>query len=659
MSTLTATTGVLRSLAISLGKSLIGTGPRRRPDGVLGHFVTGFSVLIAIYTVYAATLSTWDMLARTIVFLSLMFTLLFLLVGSGPNARADRPSVIDFMLAAFSFICMVFFVHEMDAIAQRITLFHPLPTSYWFFGYGILFLSVEAARRTVGPGLTALVVVFLAYNLWGHHFEGPLRHGYISYAHLVDVSVFTSDGLFGAPIQVSATYAFMFVMFGTLLERAGGGAFFFDLAAALTGRQTGGPAKVAVVSSGLFGMISGSPTADVVTTGSVTIPVMRRLGYPKEVAGGIEVAASTGGSILPPVMGSAVFIMAEFTGIPYVSIAFAAAFSAILYYASVFLQVDLRSRRTGAGMLDADTLPRAWPVLVSGWPYIIPLTVLVAALVMHYSPTYVALYGIMALMVSWVIRWRTFTLGKFLGAIAQTTSSMVTVVGACAAAGMIVGGITMTGLSGKVSELLVLIAGSSDLLTLILAGGMTIMLGMGMPTPAAYALAAALLAPTLIGVYGYELMQAHMFLLYFAVLSAMTPPVAVAAYAASGIADANPILIAAAACKLAVAAFLMPFAFMYAPGVLMEGGLLTILIDCLRSLVMVLAIAVAAEGFWRARLNGLHRWGLAIGGVMMIAPEMWIVLVGLGLVAVLGWLAYSKPAQSPVLEKEARAWKKM
>lgn len=642
MNTSPAVDGVLLRFA----KSLIGTGPRRRLDGLMGHFVTGFSVLIAIYTVYAATMSTWDMLARTIVFLSLMFTLLFLLVGSGPSARVDRPSVIDFVLSAFSFVCMIFFVLEMDAIAQRITLFHSLPTSYWVFGYGILVLSIEAARRTVGPGLTALVVIFLAYNLWGHLFEGPLRHGYISYSHLIDVTVFTSDGLFGAPIQVTATYAFMFVMFGTLLERAGGGAFFFDLAAALTGRQVGGPAKVAVVSSGLFGMISGSPTADVVTTGSVTIPVMRRLGYEKEIAGGIEVAASTGGSILPPVMGSAVFIMAEFTGIPYVSIAFAAFFSAILYYVSVFLQVDLRSRRTGAGMLDANTLPSAWPVLVAGWPYIIPLAVLTIALVMHYSPTYVALYGIFALMVSWLIRWRTFTFGKLIGAIAQATSSMVAVSGACAAAGMIVGGITMTGLSGKVSELLVLIAGSSDLFTLVLAAGMTILLGMGMPTPAAYALAAALLAPTLIGQHGYEVMQSHMFLLYFSVLSAMTPPVAVAAYAASGIADANPILIAAAACKLAVAAFLMPFAFMYAPGVLMEGGFLTIVIDCVRSLAMVLAIAVAAEGYWRAPLRGWQRWGLFFGGLMMISSETWMILLGIGVVSGLGWFACFKPGQS-------------
>ena len=582
--TQTSSTRLSRLLAASFG-----TGPRRTLDGWLGLAVKVFAILTAVYTVYAATMSTWDVLARTIVFLCLMLTLLFVVVGSGPNARADRPSVVDYILSGFALCCLVFFPIEMDAIAQRITLFDPMPPSYWMFGYGLLFLSVEAARRTVGPGLTTLVLVFMVYNLWGHHFEGPLRHGLITYEHFLDVTMFTTDGVFGAPVQVTATYAFLFVMFGTLLEKAGGGAFFFDIAAALTGRQTGGPAKVSVVSSGLFGMLSGSPTADVVTTGSVTIPVMKRLGYSPTLAGAVEVAASTGGSILPPVMGAAVFIMAEFTGIPYISIVFAATASALLYYATVFLQVDLRSRKEGVGTLDPDTLPRAGATLLKGWTFLLPLGVLTAALVMHYSPTYVALYGTAALLVTWLLRWRTFSVRSLLDGIAQTTLSMVAVTGACAAAGLVIGGITMTGLSGKVAELLVLIAGSNALLTLIFAAMMTILLGMGMPTPAAYALAAALVAPTLVADYGYSLMQAHMFLLYFAVLSAMTPPVAVAAYAAAGIAGANPISIAGQACKLAVAAFVMPFAFMYAPGLLLESSLGGIVLDIARSLVMVVA----------------------------------------------------------------------
>ena len=630
----------------------LGTGPRRRLDGPLGLVTKSFAVLTAAFTIYAATMSSWDVLARTIIFLSMMLTLLFLLVGATPAARTDRPSLLDFILSGLSLACLIFFSVEMDAIAQRITLFDPLPLSYWIFGYGILLLSLEAARRTVGMGLTGIVLIFMAYNLWGHHFDGPLRHGYISFAHFLDITVFTTDGIFGAPVQVTATYAFLFVLFGTLLEKAGGGQFFFGLAAALTGRYNGGPAKVAVVSSGLFGMLSGSPTADVVTTGSVTIPVMQKLGYSPRLAGAIEVAASTGGSILPPVMGAAVFIMAEFTGISYLEIVFAALISAILYYISVFLQVDLRSRRLGVGNLDPDDLPRAGKVLRDGWPFIVPLVVLTGALVMHFSPTYVALYGTVALLGTWVFRWKSFSLKALIDGIAQTTMSMVAVTGACAAAGMVIGGITMTGLAGKVSELLVLIAGSNDLLTLVIAAGMTILLGMGMPTPAAYALAAALVAPTLVSDYGYSLLQAHLFLLYFAVLSAMTPPVAVAAYAAAAIADANPIGIAATACKLAVAAFVLPFTFMYAPGVILQGSVPEIFFDALRALVAVLALAIAAEGFWRSRLGTPTRAALAIGALLLISSNLVALALGAGLVAFGVWTLRSPRASLTELGKD-------
>lgn len=630
------------SLLRRAAAAALSSGVRRVPGGMLGHIIRFFAVLTAAFTVYAATMSTWDVLARTIVFLTMMLTMLFLLVGATPRSRGDRPSNLDFLLSAASFACLVFFALEMEEIAVRITLFDPLPLSYWIFGYGLLLLALEAARRTVGIGLTAVVLVFMAYNLWGHTFDGPLKHGYISLGHFLDVTVFTTDGVFGVPMQVSATYAFFFVMFGTFLERAGGGAFFFDLAASLTGRSRGGPSKIAVVSSGLFGMISGSPTADVVTTGSVTIPVMRRLGYPSQLAAGIEVAASTGGSILPPVMGAAVFIMAEFTGIPYVSICFAAAASALLYYAAVFLQVDLRARRLNVGELDPATLPRARKVLAEGWMFIVPLAVLTFALVEHFSPTFVAVYGIIALLAVWVLRWRSFSVRAVYEALGQTTTSMVAVTGACAAAGMVIGGITMTGLAGKVSELLVLIAGANEFLTLVIAAAMTILLGMGMPTPASYALAAALVGPTLVGNYGLSLMQAHLFLLYYAVLSAMTPPVAVAAYAASAIADANPVGIAATACKLAVAAFVLPFAFVYAPGLILEGGFVAIVLDVLRCGVGVIAIAIAAEGYWRQPLPPVVRVAIGAGGLALLSGQPLVALAGAVCVAAVAGLGLTR-----------------
>ncbi|MGR3783663.1 MAG: TRAP transporter permease [Albimonas sp.] len=631
-----------------LARLAVTTGVRRQfGAGPLARITQAFAVGVAAYTVYAATLSTWDMLARTIVFLCLMLTLLFLLVGARERSDPARPSPVDWVLSGASLACLLFFAWNMQAVAERITLFDPLPLSWWIFGYGLLALSLEAARRTVGMGLTLIVVIIMAYNLAGHHFDGPLKHGYISFAHFLDVTVFTSDGIFGTPIQVTATYAFLFVMFGTLLEKAGGGAFFFDIAAAFTGRRPGGPAKVAVCSSGLFGMLSGSPTADVVTTGSVTIPAMKRLGYDARLAGGVEVAASTGGSILPPVMGSAVFIMAEFTAIPYVDIVVAGIVPALLYYLCVFLQVDFRSRKLGLDALPEDRIRRPGPVLREGWLFLAPLGVLCWALAEHYTPTYVALFGLASILAIWAIRFRTFSLSALYHGIGQTTLSMVAVTGACAAAGMVIGGITMTGLAGKVAELLVLIAGSSTLLTLLIAGAMTILLGMGMPTPAAYALAAALLGPTLTGEYGFSLMQAHLFLLYYAVLSAMTPPVAVAAYAAAGIAGANPIAIAATACKMAVAAFVLPFAFMYGPGVLLMADLPSIVVAIVTTTAAVVLISMAAEGFVRRPLPGVTRLAFAAAALFLLTPGVVAGLIGAAVATAGGLFARRSFAAAP------------
>lgn len=627
------------------------TGVRRKLDGKFGLFLKAFALVTALYTVYAATMSTWDVLARTIVFLMLMLTMLFLLVGATENSDPRKPSIVDIALSGLSLACLIFFTIEMEEVATRITLFDPLPPTYWFFGYSLLFLTLEAARRTVGMGLTGIVLVIMAYNLWGHLFTGPLGHGYISFSHFLDIMVFTTDGIFGVPIQVTASYAFLFVMFGTILERAGGGQFFFDLAAAMTGRKVGGPAKVAVCSSGLFGMVSGSPTADVVTTGSVTIPIMRKLGYSRSLAAGVEVAASTGGSIMPPVMGSAVFIMAEFTGISYLSIVIASIIPAILYYVCVYLQVDLRSRRLGLLGLPEDQIPSARNALRGGWLFLIPLAVLIAALVQHYTPTYVALFGLLSVLVCWVLRWKTFSVRALLDGISQTAMSMVAVTGACAAAGMVIGGITMTGLAGKVSELLILIAGANIMLTLVIAAGMTIILGMGMPTPAAYALAAALLAPTLTGDYGFSLMQSHLFLLYFAVLSAMTPPVAVAAYAASAIADDNPVTIAVTACKLAIAAFLLPFAFMFDPGILLLDTPVSIVLGVVSTSMAVVLISIAAEGYIRRGIGVPARLALAACALALMAPGIEVMAAGLVIGAVGAMFAYRDHATAPALER--------
>ncbi|HSM19967.1 MAG TPA: TRAP transporter fused permease subunit, partial [Hyphomicrobiales bacterium] len=440
--------------------------------------------------------------------------------------------------------------------------------------------------------------------------------------------------IMGLPARVAATYAFRFVMFGTLLQFSKGSDFFFDFAAAISGRQRGGPAKVAVISSGLYGMISGSPTSDVVTTGSITIPVMRRLGYNGAVAGAIEVAASTGGSIMPPVMGSAAFIMADYTGIEYRDIVIAAFLPAILYYICVYSQVHFRAVRLGLKGLEASAVPRLVPTLKNGGLFLVPLGALTAALLYGYTPTMVAVFGSIAVIfVAALKRATRLGLIAIWDALAETTYRMVPVAGATAAAGLVIAGITMTGLAAKFGHVIYGLTGAETFLTLLVAAAVTIVLGLGMPTPSAYILAAVLIGP-LFNRMGFDILSGHMFLLYFAVMSAITPPVAVAAYAASSIAEDNPLKIAAYGVKFALAAFIVPFIFVYGPELLWQGPVWKTGMTFVTAAVALILLAAAIERYalwsdsWWARLL------LAAGALFVVTPSLWAAGIGAGLVAV-------------------------
>ncbi len=601
----------------------------RRPEGWIGRSVEAFAAVLAGAVVYANTIAFVDAFAGTIVFLSAMLGLVFLVVGAGSRSDRRRPPPVDLLFSALAFASGIYFWVNADNVITRITLLDPLGPADVFFASVLVLLTLEVTRRTVGLGFTVIVLLFLLYNLFGDVLSGALGHGQISYDHFLDIMVFTTDGIFGVPVRVAATYAFLFVLFGTVLAKAGGSEFFFNVAAAISGSRPGGPAKIAVISSGLYGMISGSPTSDVVTTGSITIPVMRRLGYTATLAGGVEVAASTGGSLLPPVMGSAAFIMAEFTGIEYRDIVIAAICPALLFYLGVYAQVHLRSLKMGLTGLDRDQIPTVEKTLRQGGIFLVPLAVIITALLMGYSPTFVAVFGSIS-----VIAVAVFSPATRLGLIdlyqvlAGTTMRMIPVTGACAAAGLVIGGLTMTGLALKFSNLVFLVTGGFPILTLGMAALVTLVLGLGMPTPSAYILAAMLVGPALADL-GFSAMAANMFLLYFAVLSAMTPPVAVAAYAASAIASANPIGIAVVAVRLSVVAFVVPFAFIYGEELLLRGDILSILIAGISAIMGVLLLAMAVEGHLRAPLAGWLRLVLAASGICLILPFVETIVVGL------------------------------
>lgn len=607
--------------------SLIKTGRRRSFAGPMGVAVTLYGALFAAWVIYANLFVISDRLVIGILFISGVFTLLFLAVG-GSQKAPDNPTILDWALAAASAACGVYFFMTADAISIRISLLEPFTPAQFWFGTTLLVLTLEATRRTTGMGLTAVVLLFLIYNWFGYLLPPPFGHGVRDFEYLLDVLVFTTDGLFGVPIQVVASFVFLFVLFGTLLAKAGGGEFFFNLAASMTGKTRGGPAKIAVISSGLYGTISGSATSDVVTTGSITIPMMKRLGYKPRFAGAVEVAASTGGSAMPPIMGSAAFILAEYTGVPYREVVYAAIIPALLYYVGVFSQVHLRAVRHDLKPV-SDDVPTLLRTFSTGWVFVIPIGVIVGALMYGYSPTMTAGLGALAVLIATMLVASTrMNPWQIIQALAETTLRILPVAAACAAAGLVIGGLSMTGLGMKAANLIIALSGGDVYLTLILAAVIAIILGLGMPTPSAYILSAVLVAPALVRL-GFPLLESHLFLLYFAVLSALTPPIAVAAMAAAAIAEDDPFAIAFDAVKLAAVGFLLPFLFLWNPALVGQGSILDVGLVVLGGVVAAFSIAVAIEGVLERTVPRIERVGLCAAGIAAVAPVTLVAVAGI------------------------------
>jgi TRAP transporter 4TM/12TM fusion protein len=612
---------------------LFDTGRRRQFDGVFRFWLFAASAVFAAGVVYANIFALPDALLIGILFVCGIYSLLFLAVGASRHSPA-MPSAFDWILSAASVACGIYFFMIRGYLANHITLLNPLGADQLFFGALLLGLTLEATRRTTGPGLTIVVLIFLAYNLYGHVLPPPFGHGYIDFGSFIDTLMYTTDGVFGVPIQVAASYVFLFVMFGALLSKAGGADFMFQLAAALTGKSPGGPAKIAVVSSGMYGMISGSPTSDVATTGAVMIPIMKRLGYSARFAGAVEVAASTGGSAMPPVMGSAAFILAEYTGIDYRDVVIAALIPALLYYLAVYLQVHFRAVRQGLRGIDqADPILET---LKSGWVFVLPLAVIVWALLVGYTPTYVAVYATVALVIASFFTKRTrMTPRDVMEGLGETTLRMLPVAGACAAAGLVIGGLTMTGLAMKASNIVMLVAGSGTLPLLLFGAAIAILLGMGMPTPSAYILGAVLVGPAFVAA-DIPVLPANMFLLYYAVLSALTPPIAVAAFAAAAIADEDALKIAVTSVKLAAFGFLVPFFFVWNEALLWQGPGLNIALAALGGVVAVVILALALES---EMPNWLRLICFVASGAAM-APYLELsvpIIVGAGVLGIIWW----------------------
>jgi TRAP transporter 4TM/12TM fusion protein len=506
--------------------------------------------------------------------------------------------VIDYLLAIVSFAIGVWYVLNEDKYQNWMIGFSELSPMDVVAGILLVIVVVELCRRATGWGLTSILVLLMLHVLWGPLISGSFHHDAISLDYFLDMQTIGTDGIFGSALYVGASYAFLFVLFGSLYTIAGGGELLFDLAAAATGRMIGGPAKACVFSSALYGSVSGSPVADVATTGPVSIPIMKNIGIPAERAAAIEAAASTGGAMLPPVMGAVAFLMADFTGISYSAIAFAALPAAILYYVGVFVLVHFDAVRFNVGRLPEERIIGVKAALRRGWYNLIPWAVLIWLLTKGYSPAYIGAGSAVAVIVSsWLSKTHAIGPRRFMAACVETCRNMVPLAAAVAAAGLMIGCIELTGLSGKFTVLLFGLSGGDVVLSLILAAIILVLIGAGAPTTGVYIMGVALVAPVFVVKFGLPVLGVHMFMLFYACMSAVSPPIAVACFTAGAIAGVNPNKIAPLTTKLAIGGFILPFYFIFNPGLLMEGGIFQIVTDCLFAVVMMLAAIVTVHGW--------------------------------------------------------------
>ena len=492
-------------------------------------------------------------------------------------------------------------------------------------------LIMELTRRAAGLALVIIAGVFLAYVFTGQYMPGFLNSPAISWQRFFS-QVYTDAGILGPTTAVSSTYIILFIIFAAFLQASKVGDYFVNFAFAAAGRARGGPAKVAIFASGLMGMINGTSAGNVVATGSLTIPLMKKVGYRKQTSGAVEAAASTGGQIMPPIMGAGAFIMAEITGIPYQEIAIAAIIPAVLYFVSVYFMVDFEAAKLGMRGMRDDELPRLGDMARRAFLFL-PIVILIAALFMGYSVIRAGTYAtVAAAVVSWLTPYR-MGLKSVAKAFELAGTMSIQIITVCACAGIIVGVISLTGVGARFSNLLLGLAGVSQLLALFFAMCIAILLGMGMPTTAAYAVAASVVAPGLVDL-GIPTLTAHFFVFYFAVLSAITPPVALASYAAAGISGANPMETSVTSFKIGIAAFIVPFMFFYNAALLMDGTWLEVGRAALTATVGVFLLSSGVQGwFLGARSAWMVRLALIVAALFMIEGGWLTDLIGVGLAA--------------------------
>ncbi len=631
----------------------------RRLEGIPAKAVFLLAVGWSIFQLYTALFGTFPSTLQRAPHLGAALVLTYLLYPAFGKATKKIP-FYDYIMALLAVVCSAYHVFFYDELLLRSGMFTQVDIVISLIA---VLLVLEAARRVAGPVIVCLASFFLAYALFGNHFPGFMSHSGLKLHRVVTMEWLGTEGILGSPIYVSSTFIFLFLVFATFLKASGVGDWMTNIAMSACGKQVGGPAKAAVVASALQGTISGSSVANTVSTGSITIPLMKKTGYKPEFAGAVEAAASTGGQIMPPIMGAAAFIMTEYIGCSYTTVALSACIPALLYFTGIFTNVHFEALKLGLTGVADNEVQSVASLLKRGWYMIAPVVVIIYMLVSGRTAMRAALFGIIACIVIWCVEIIREThsfdvkgfLVKFIVGLEQSARGAVAVAVTCGCAGIIVGVITKTGLGLKMAGGIVAMAGGSKILTMLFTMLCSILLGMGVPTTANYIIQATISAPALVAL-GVPGIAAHLFVFYFGIVADITPPVALAAFAGSGIAGSNPMKTGFNAARLGMAAYLVPYMFVLNPVMVlvrpegMETGLFVgkVALSIATAIIGMVGIATGMTGYFKTNCNIIERILLIGGGIMMV--DAGVLTDGIGIALLLGiylmQLARSKPKRT-------------
>lgn len=622
----------------------------RSLKGTIAKVITVIAIAMSLFHLWTAGAGSLVVMKQRSTHLLFVFVLGFLLYPISKTRHKNKIPIFDWIFAGLGAGVTAYIILNFENLVRR----GGMPTTLDIvFGIIAILLVLEVTRRSIGPELPIIAIIFIGYAFIGPYLPGALGHRGYNLSRLVNQLYMTPEGIFGTPLGVSSTFVFMFILFGAFLEVTGVGQFFIDLSFSLAGHKKGGPAKAAVLASGFMGSISGSSIANTVTTGAFTIPLMKKVGYNANFSGAVEAAASTGGQILPPVMGAAAFIMSEFTDIPYITIVISAIVPALLYYLGVTVMVHLQASKQGLKGIPKEELPNLKETFKNGFHLMLPLILVVVFLIRN-SPLRAAFLSIIVAIVVSLLRKHTrIKPMAILTALEDGAKKAVSVAAACACAGIIVGIVTLTGLGLTFANLIVTLAGGMLLPTLILTMIASIILGMGLPTTAKYIILATMAAPALVQL-GVPLIAAHLFILYFGVIADATPPVALAAYAGAGIAGGESFKTGVEALKLGSAGFIVPFIFAINPSLLLidvtlVGAAITIITAC----IGIVSFGGGIQGYLFTNTQNYERVLFLIASVMLIHPNVIVDTVGFFVLLAAAFLNYRR-YKSETEESEMR-----